>query len=675
LSAVGGWRYARASAPVSGPIILLTVDSLRADRLPAYGYRGVRTPAIDALAADGVVFERAYAHVPQTLPAHASILTGRLPFETGVRDNIGFTVGRNERLLAEMLADRGYATAGVVSSYVLREDTGIAQGFAFYDGVTRDDAEDDPRAGLARDGAESVAVAERWLDSAGTERAFLFLHLYEPHSPHAPPARFAAYAPYDGEVAYADEIVGRFVKYLKAHQLYDQSTIIFLGDHGEGLGSGGELEHGLLVDEAALRVPLIIKPAAGEGAGRRVDDVVQHVDIVPTVLDLAKAPVSDNLSGRSLKPLIEGADMPPGRVVYSESLFGSYRFGWSALTSVTDGRYRLTSAPHAVLYDVAGDPAGLTNVIASRPSERQRLTAALDRFARAQTVHTPLPVAAGDLLHLSALGYVGVRAAATAGEPPIEQKDAVTIVEAFRSATRFVVDGQWARATEQLQSVLRQYPDMGPAWELLGHVALNAGRLDRAVDAYGRAAALLPDQAGPHVGAALALVRLRRFDEARRQARLAERLEPALPVSAYVEGRQSSEAGRHEDALALFERAISGLGGARAPFHDLHLSMANALIRLERPSEAEYHLLEELRLSPHNLRARSALATLYHQGGRTDEAADVLADLVRVTGTPDAHTLATRLRTAFGYPEPDGDAETARAQARVPRTPGSAAGQ
>jgi arylsulfatase A-like enzyme len=310
LAAVGGWRFARASAPVSGPIILISIDSLRADRLPLYGYSGVRTPAIDALAADGILFERAYAHAPLTLPAHTSLLTGRLPLRTGVRNNLGFTIKGAERLLAEMLRDRGYETAGVVSSYVLRADTGMSQGFAFFD----DDLSGEQAAGqpvaeppLERDGMQSASIAERWLDSVGTGRAFLFLHLYEPHAPHAPPERFAELSPYDGEVAYVDEIVGRLVKYLKAHQLYDQSTIVLVSDHGESLGDHGETGHGLLAYEEVMRVPLIIKRSAGEGAGRRVKELVQHVDLVPTILEMARAPVPDTLDGRSLMPLLENA--------------------------------------------------------------------------------------------------------------------------------------------------------------------------------------------------------------------------------------------------------------------------------------------------------------------------------------------------------------------------------
>lgn len=187
LAAVAGWRYARISAPVNGPIVLISIDALRADHLPTYGYAHVETPAIDALAKEGIVFERAYAHAPQTLPAHAALLSGRLPFDSGVRDNVGFQVPDSAPLLAQMLADRGFATGGIVSSFALRKETGLAKGFAFFD----DELEGDRTAGtgpmVRRDGAESEKRAEHWLSAAGTSRAFLFLHLDEPHAPYALP--------------------------------------------------------------------------------------------------------------------------------------------------------------------------------------------------------------------------------------------------------------------------------------------------------------------------------------------------------------------------------------------------------------------------------------------------------------------------------------------------------
>jgi arylsulfatase A-like enzyme len=234
LAAAGGWRYARASAPLNGPIIVVSIDTLRADHLPAYGYAKINTPAIDLLASNGVVFERAYSHAPDTLAAHVALLSGRLPFETGVRGSSGGRVRAGERLLSQMLRERGYATAGIISSSVLGRESGIAQGFDFFD----DDlppAEPTPAAEFTeRDGTISEGLAEHWLDSIGTSRAFLFLHLDEPHAPYAAPSRLAGEAPYDAEIVYADEILGRLVQYLKSHQLYDRSTIVLLSDHGEG---------------------------------------------------------------------------------------------------------------------------------------------------------------------------------------------------------------------------------------------------------------------------------------------------------------------------------------------------------------------------------------------------------------------------------------------------------
>src|ERR1700674_1853473 len=198
LAAVVAWRYARASAPVNGPIILISIDSLRADHLPAYGYRKVKTPTIDALAADGTVFERAYSHTPQSLPAHTALLSGRLPFETGVRDNIGFVVKSGERLLPQMLRERGYTTAGIVSSFVLRKETGIDQGFDFFDGDMPPSSPELTTGGMQRDGGESEAIAERWLDQQRSQRVFLFLHLNEPHKPYSPPPQYAKYQPHHG---------------------------------------------------------------------------------------------------------------------------------------------------------------------------------------------------------------------------------------------------------------------------------------------------------------------------------------------------------------------------------------------------------------------------------------------------------------------------------------------
>ena len=452
LAALGGWRFAKASAPVNGPIVLVSIDSLRPDHLPAYGYTGGKTPAIDALAADGIVFERAYAHVPQTLPAHAAMLTGRLPFETGVRDVAGFTLPDSARTVAEILRDRGYATGGIVSSFLLRKDTGIGRGFAFFDAELPPPDDRSPDAWLMRDGAESEQVAEHWLDSIGTSRAFLFLHIAEPHAPHAAPERFDSGSPYDNEVAYADEIVGRLIRYLKTHQLYDRATILLVSDHGEGLGDHGEQGHGLLAYEESLHVPLIVKQPGGEDAKRRVKTPVQQIDLVPTILDLAKAPGAGGLRGRSLTPLFNGGSIPD-TTIYAESLYGEYRFGWAPMTSLIDGPYQLiSSGTRDELFNLDVPAAARHDLAVEKPDIVAALRKQLAGYVARATPLKAAPVTPTDRERFEALGYVGVPG--TPAPPGTERPspaDKVEFVEHYRTVGT-------ARACQQLEGRAGRLP-------------------------------------------------------------------------------------------------------------------------------------------------------------------------------------------------------------------------
>jgi arylsulfatase A-like enzyme/Flp pilus assembly protein TadD len=704
LAAAGGWRYARASAPVSGPIVVISIDTLRSDRLPVYGYRAVRTPAIDALAADGVVFERAYSHAPQTLPAHVSILSGRLPFETGVRDNVGFTVEKDVRLLPQMLRDRGFATGGVVSSYVLRKETGIAQGFDFFDGEMPPASADLSIGQVQRDGSASEALAEKWLGGVRTSRAFLFLHLYEPHKPYSPPDRFAEYAPYDGEIAYADEIVGTLVKYLKSHQLYDRSTIILLSDHGEGLGDHGEQEHGLFVYDEAIHVPLIVKQESNVGAGRRVGDLVQHIDIVPTVLDFVKAPIPSQLRGRSLKPLLEGTGHPPPASVYSEALYARYHFGWSELTALTDERFRYIKAPTEELYDLERDPHERTNIAADRQPARQAMRAALDAVSAGATIQAPADVPADARERLQALGYVGAQTAGvstTPGESLPDPKDKRGILERYRAAVDLAGGRQWAQAIALLQQILREDPEMADVWAQLAGFATRIERHDVALDAYKHYVALKPEDPTPLLGAAGSLFKLRKFadarehaelsakvagekepraraaahellmrialaqhdaDAAREHAGLAETADPKTPLAAFVEARLLYDQGKYGEAMPHFEQAIAELRspGTRATA-ELYYLAGDTLGRLERYHDAEVAFNEELKLYPLNARARAGLAMLYQATDRPELADRVIREMLRLAPTPDAYAVAVRLFTMFGNRQ---EAEAIRAESR-----------
>jgi tetratricopeptide (TPR) repeat protein len=520
-----------------------------------------------------------------------------------------------------MLRDRGYTTAGVVSSALLGKDTGIGQGFEYFES---------PSLAGSRDGDESERIAERWLASHST-RAFMFLHLDEPHAPYEPPDRFAEFAAYDGEIAYADEIVGRLVKYLKSHQLYDRSTIVLLSDHGEGLGEHGEDEHGLFVNQEAVHVPLIIKQESNTSPGRRVRDVVQHIDLVPTILDLVKAPLPWGLRGRSLKPLLEGTGRPEPVSVYSESLYGRTHFGWSAVTALTSDR-------------------------------------------------TPAPVLADPL------------------EDAAKKSE---IVNSYRRAVALAADSRWREAIPILQAILRQDVEMAEVWRLLGTVAARIDRHDDVLNASWYWIGLKPEDPNAYLAAAAALVKLKRLDEAREQAAvaltvasekdrrpraaahellarlalakhdaetareeaaLALKADPAFPMPQYVDARLLYDQGKYDEALTLFERAAAALEKPGAsPIADLHFYVGDILIRLERTAEAEAALLEELRAFPQNLRARGALALLYHTGGRSDEASSAVSDLIRAIPTPDGYATAARLLTTFGDRK---QAEAVRSEAR-----------
>jgi len=709
LAAVGGWRYARASAPVSGPIIVVSIDTLRADHLPAYGYTKVRTPAIDALAADGVVFERAYSHAPQTLPAHVALLSGQLPFETGVRDNVGFTVKRGERLLPQMLRDRGFTTGGVVSSYVLRKETGISQGFDFFDDEMPPSSPELSIGQVQRDGAESEAIAEHWLDTIGTSRAFLFLHLYEPHKPYAPPERFADYDPYDGEIAYADEIVGRLVRYLKSHQLYDRSTVILLSDHGEGLGDHGEQEHGLFLYDEAIHVPLVVKQEGNTGSGRRVADLVQHIDLVPTILDLVKAPGSGGFRGRSLKPVLEGTGTLPPPSVYAEALYARYHFGWSELTALTDDRYRYVKAPREELYDLQHDAHEHANIADERPQARQALRRALDRVAAGATIPVPAEVPPDARERLQALGYVGAPTdlSPRPGELLPDPKDKREILERYRAAVDFAGQRKWPQAIALLQQILRDDPEMADVWSQLAVFATRVDRFDQAVDAYKHYIELKPHEPAAYIGAAAALLKLRKLDEARDHAQLAvdmaapadhrarasahemlakialarhdteaarehaalaREADPTLPLPIYIDARLLYDQGKYADALPLFMQAIAELRkSGTLQITELHFYTGDTLGRLERYQEAEAEFLEELKYFPHNTRARGGLAMLYQASGQPDAASRVLNDMTRGTPTPESFALAIRLHTMFGNRV---QADAVRAEARRARKSG-----
>jgi choline-sulfatase len=670
IAALAGWWYAREALPHQGPIVLISINGLRPDRLPAYGASRTDTPSIDALAEDSVVFERAYTHSPLTLPAHASLLTGRLPFEHGVRDEAGFVLKDEAQSLAELLANRGFETGGAVSSFLLRRESGVAQGFSFFDMETSEPSNGlDPIVGL--DGLQTADAAERWVRGRRGQRFFLFVQVSDEA---------------------ADSAVTQLMRQLKQLDLYDQATIVLTADRGER-GTGASL------DEASLHVPLLVKQPDGKGAGRRVASPVQHIDVLPTVLDLVRAPIPSGLRGRSLRAVLDTADAGVGApLIYAESLAAKFRLGGQGVFAVSRGPYRYVRGSRDELVDL--DHGTVMSPPPDTP-EAAELRTALDRLLEGHVVDLPAKVPVADEDHLAAFGYLG-GAAVAADEPlTLEPTDEAELLVAHRAAAMLVSRKQYAAAIDRLRAIVRGHPHLAAVHYQLGALLLRTGRLSEAIAAYRAAATLQPDNAYVPVAIAVALVRAGIPDDAWRQAMLAVALaerrdersraaaheiaarvalarrdpdearthadsaqaaDPGLPMPQFVRGRLLYENGNYEAALAAFEEADAALDARGRTLEELQWYLGDTLARLDRYEDAEAHFREELRLFPRNIPAYASLATLYRASNRDRSLEDVIAALIDSAPTPEGYATAARLWTILGERE---RADALRADARA----------
>jgi choline-sulfatase len=698
--ALGLMAACGGDAPARGPVVLVSIDTLRADRLPAYGYAQGRTPILDAFSRDAVVFDRAYSHAPQTLPSHASMFTGRLPFEHAVRDNLGFTLAPGAVTLATEFKRAGYQTAGFVSAYVLRGETGIAQGFDTFDATFPASAADRSPAQVQRAGPDTLAAAAAWLRSQTSGRFFLFFHIYEPHKPYRPPDRFSALSAYDGEVAFSDEIVGRLFDALKQHGWYDDATIAVLSDHGEGLGDHIEEEHGLFLYEEVVRVPWMMKLPGRRSAGQRVRTPIQHIDLFPTLLAERALPAVSGLRGRDLSPVLNdparGVVAPQG--IYAEALYPRYHFGWSELQSLTDDRFKYIKAPREELYDLERDPRERANLAAERTQAAAALRSALDTLAGGRDLDRPSAVSDEDRRRLAALGYVGSSSSSTTktGETRPDPKDKAPLLRTYRQAVERLGDGRTAEGAAMLAQILEDDPAMTDVWSQYAMALVRLQRHQEALEAYKQVIRLQPDEPNGALGAASVLLTLGRVDEARshaelaikrapaqahqalalievaarrrddalRHAELAAKAEPGLPMPAFVRGALAYEAGRYAEALPALMEARTGFAKRPAQPRDLHFMIGDSLARLEKYAEAEPYFIEEAQLYPDHVRARASLAMLYQSMGRTAQAEQVLDRLIREVPSTEGFETTARVWRMFGRADRAAATEAKAAEAR-----------
>ncbi len=578
------------------PVVLVSVDTLRSDRLPMYGYGKVETPALDALRKDSVLFERAYAHVPLTLPSHASVFTGLEPGGHGVLANSGYALGPGAPTLAELLKRAGYATGGAVSTAVLSGKSGIGRGFDLWDERVEAHGPVSIPEFAERPGGETARVLLDWIRPVASRPFLAFLHTYEPHAPYAAPEPFRSrYAdPYDGEVAVSDAIVGKFLDGLKALGVYDRAIVLFLSDHGEGLGDHGENQHGIFLYRESIQVPLLLKLPGSAHAGTSISAPVQLSDVFTTVGDLLGLEGFPEHPGTfPLGALAAGAPAPDRRV-FAENFSPRIRLGWSELRALVSERYHYVEAPTPELYDVAADPGQKTNLAPSKPPELRALVVETER--RRTALSAPAPVDAETAGQLRSLGYLTGTPQDDGGARP-DPKEVIGSFSRLEAAAALHQEGRSAEALPVLLEILEANPRFVDGWEVLANVYERLGRMDEALAALKRTVALSPP--GP---------------------------------SRYV-----------ADVAALALRAGRPAAG-------LHVLRAEVYGRQEKLAEAEREYALELAAHPRSLEALTGLAIVAAARGDLAEAARRIDAMVKAVPTAEGYLTGVVSLRSFGRP-------------------------
>jgi arylsulfatase A-like enzyme/Tfp pilus assembly protein PilF len=545
-------------------LLVITLDTTRADRLGCYGYADGQTPVLDALASSGVLCERAYTVAPLTLPAHTSLFTGLLPPETGVRRNGHGRLSGAIPTLAEVLKRQGYDTAAFVASFVLDGKFGLDRGFETYDDeIAGNDLHGDAMH-RQRPGAAVVDAALQWLAESRSRPFFCWVHLYDPHFPYLAHRELFgdgfADRPYDAEIAYVDRQVGRLVDFLKLRRLDDQTLVVVVGDHGEGLGDHFEKLHGSTLYDSTMHVPLIFRHPARLPSGGRVATNVSMVDVSPTILDLLSLPALRSISGKSVLPALRGGAIP------ASSCYGATDEplvinGWSPLRSLTDGDLKYIRTTREELYDLASDPHEQHNLADADPGRTQEMASRLAGFESRLTprAESSVQLSAADRRALTSLGYVAGRADAAKGPARSnlpDVKDMLPFDVAVEDAEKLFHEGAIESALEKVRPVVAHAPTFTKANWVLAWALWEQSKKDEAMDVFRALLTLEPDCLNGHYGLALMLAQGEHPGEAIPEFLKALKIDPDLAGAHYHLAKLLLSAGRVEEALSHFNATV-----------------------------------------------------------------------------------------------------------------------
>src|SRR6202140_4703351 len=615
-------------------VVLITIDTLRADHVGCYGYKQIKTPNIDGLAADGVRFESAFAVVPVTLPSHSSMLTGTYPMLSGMHDFSGNKLSPLQPTLASVLKQAGYQTGAVIGAAVLDSRFGLNQGFDFYydhfDFSRLDEANLDE---MERPGNVVADTALGWLAENSQKHFFLWMHLYDPHYPYRPPQPYSSeYAshPYDGEIAFADEQVGRIIRFLKEKGIYKNTVIVLCGDHGESLGEHDEKTHGFFIYNATMHAPLIIH-LPQSAAGQVITDMVSLDDLMPTILGAVGVEIPSQVQGHSLLPRLrpdrgdsKRNDHAKGeRVMYGETFLPRIHFDWSELRGSENSKYHFIDAPRPELYDLANDPGEVRNLFNEKKAVSEEMRAKLAGMIRDYSAGKELAEKTGLdpalMERLKALGYAGFSGGS---DPTIssrdlpDPKDRIVTYELISDAIADSQHGRYQESIEKLKSVIKTEPNSVPAHYLLGLDFYHLKMFTEAVEELQKTVQLIPDYALAFFNLGMAQAHAGQIDAAIVTLQRTLQLDATNFDAAYNLGVAFIQKQQLVPAAEAFRQSTT----INPEFARGHRALGETLLYQNKIDEAVSELRRAVQLAPQEPIMHESLAKALASKGLTAEA-------------------------------------------------------
>lgn len=619
------------------PVILITIDTLRADRLTCYGYAKGKTANIDSLAADGVLFENAYAQTPITLPSHATILTGTYPMYHKVQDVVG-RLRDGVPTLAEALKQNGYATGAFVGSTVLSARWRLNRGFDFYDdrfsvqeGLRQADFDR-----VERRAEDVITPALGWLDANARQPLFLWVHLFDPHDPYTPPPPFSEEfrdRPYDGEIAYVDASLARLFEKLKGLGLYDRSFIVLMSDHGESLGEHQEMHHGYFVYDATLKIPLILKFPGSRFRGTRLANKVRCVDIAPTILQQVSVPSPPSIQGEGLLAMVAGKRAGVDLPVYSETYYPKVHFNWSPLFSYQPGDDKYIEAPRSELYDTRADKQELNNILQTNQALAGKLKSDLLSFQRRYSASAQPSDAAQQtdpetVAQLKSLGYVAFTTSSARSEADSSLPDPKEKIRVYNQLNRGIAlsrRGMSDRAIEVFTQVAETESNMPIVHFLLGMEYFDKRWYLKAIEEYKETLKYNPDSNVAMFNLARAYLESGQTENAEAGLKYLVEKEPEHFGALHYLALAYSRRARYQEAADNELKALK----IRPDYVEGYNNLGSFYLNLGQPDKAIESYQRALALNPGLVMVRLNLALAYIRKGSYDEAILVARDVIQ----------------------------------------------